>query len=860
MTATGPFLLGKQAQAIAQLMRDKRSVCVEGGWGSGRTTVLNDVARELELTGINVLHMKCQKSLQEYPFAALSQVTDLLKIKGLTTPVTAADSLSRSLTSSGPLAVVIDNAEHIDNASLTTVSLIKDRLDIAVAYSVPNVPIERTHLAKLSQEWQAQLFSLLPFRFEQTAELAELMLHGPVERNLLSHLFTQSGGNPRLLVALISSAKEHQQIELCNGLWVSNTNNFWHEDLLLTIESLLAPLSKDHREALFIIGLLAPCAISDAMRQVDAHILRDLETAHLAALSSAGGSIITLTPPILVDYVRQEATPGQRLGARHRLLPTVDPVDARWERTESSVAAKSHLDIEVAEDATLAHLLDEQAGLRTQALWRLWCQTHFAGQGVAYLQAVWNTQTDADHTSEVLSELDETAFEDMWLGLLIATMRAQWYAHRLGDLQAGLSVLDSFSEARPEMSKETQAYGLFLRTTYGDFPKNYVSILKPTGNEPTGSIQAIVLAFLHLVSMNTADSLKALDLAPDGKPALLDGLASVTRIIALYHEGRETEAHDFASHAMKNARRHLDKEAILSIGYGLSLILFREGRWSEMEQLAGSIFSVGRPGMATAPIYAALLRLCAFLAVLTKRKFPAKALLRSANDVYPGPSALPGTDSALSRAVDALIDDDVLLAAQEMFDSANLQVESNLILSAFTSARIAYNLDPTEKYLCLFEKIVTDHPARDYSKSIAISRAAIALDGPKTKELIMSGIPEDDVPFIVVFLEQVIAKYADSPKSVKTLLPAQEYLHKHYSAANFRVELLPDTVDTVLSDREFEIALLVGSLDNSAIADRLGISARTVENHVYNAMKKAKVTDRSSLFSFASTRLRSSQS
>jgi DNA-binding CsgD family transcriptional regulator len=59
---------------------------------------------------------------------------------------------------------------------------------------------------------------------------------------------------------------------------------------------------------------------------------------------------------------------------------------------------------------------------------------------------------------------------------------------------------------------------------------------------------------------------------------------------------------------------------------------------------------------------------------------------------------------------------------------------------------------------------------------------------------------------------------------------------------------VPGRVDAVLSDRELEVALLVGQgLTNREVADRLVLSVRTVESHVYHACRKLGIPSRREL-------------
>lgn len=852
-----PFLFGRQAQMMAALMRQGESVCLIGEWGSGRTSVLHDVARELELTGVTVLQCRGHRLLREHPYSALSQMVELPAGAPQTNPVTIATALARQLSATRPLALIVDNMEWVDQSSLAVISLLKERLEVPIGFSATHLTQDRAHFAELDDSWNMRRIVLQALRFEQVADLAELSLDGPVQRELVSQLFTQSAGNPRLLRALLHTGIKHGLITKQDGLWIASGPTLWHTDLLSPVESLLAPLSKSQRETMFLIGLMAPCSVSDMERHLDFDTVRDLELAGLVTLSTAGASLVSLTPPLLVDYVRYEATQGQRRQARAALSSHSDPAASGWLHTGQPLAAQSHMDLEVAEDATLAHLFDEQAGLRAEALWRMWQQTHSPLQGVAYLRAVWDTAIPDAHSAEVLAQLVEADFDDPWLGLQVASMRAEWLAHRQRDISAGLAALTSFGEARPEMAVEAAAYGLFIQATLGEVPSGYRKQLPLTGDEPTGSILAIVRAFLDLASMEPAAALDSLELMPSGTPSLLEGLAQMIRVLALHHLGRADEAHEVGLQALREARRRLDKPGILAIGYGMSLLLYQEGRWVDAEQLMGSVFSAGRPGMVTAPLYAALLRLAAFLSVQTGRNVTAEALIRSADGVHADESAMPGMSSRLSKMVRALIDGDREAATRQVIDNAKEQMRRGYLLSALSSSRIALGIGPNEEALELLESITTQHGGRDYSVLIEITRAAIERNGSRVRELVEKGVNTGDVALTSSVLESTLLDLADNPAAQQEIAEANSILRERYPGARFREDLAPKSVEAVLSEREFEIALLVDSLDNQEIADRLGISARTVENHIYNAMKKAAVQDRAELFSFAAGRLRS---
>ena len=59
-----------------------------------------------------------------------------------------------------------------------------------------------------------------------------------------------------------------------------------------------------------------------------------------------------------------------------------------------------------------------------------------------------------------------------------------------------------------------------------------------------------------------------------------------------------------------------------------------------------------------------------------------------------------------------------------------------------------------------------------------------------------------------------------------------------------------------LTDREAEIVMLIGEgLSNRAVAERLTLSVRTVESHIYRAMLKTGTTSRDELAAAATPQI-----
>lgn len=841
------------AHEIAQGLRSGASICVEGGWGSGRTTLADQVIRQLELTGTTTFHLRGRPLLRPYPFAVLSQAFEIPPRAQERGPVGVADVLARELASNSSVSCVISDAEYVDDASLATIDLLYSREAIPVCITVPQTPQTPLRVRQLVETWGLRKIRLEPLQYDQVAAFVEQTLGGPTHRELVSKIFTESAGNPKLVTALLQVGTANGLIAQTDGIWAMTSWSLWHDDLEAWLDGLLAPIPKAKRDALSLLVLLGPQPLSTLQEIIDHKLLAELEVDNYITMVGTNDPTASIHPPILGECLRRRASQVVKANAQRILNRLGEPpydidVPAVLNDTESI--------FEVAEDAALAHLFDQQASIRAEALWRLWQSNPTFQQGLAFLQQVWNTPRPHVGAEQVIESLDVNDCGTAWEGLQFASMKAEWFTYQVGDADRGFRILEDFGKLRPEMAEEALAYRLFMRATMGQLPATFASQLTPTGDEPTGSIQAIVKAFLHMVHLRPREALAALALSPGGTPCLLEGLSPMVEALSLYQLGETEAAQSVSATALREARRRLDKPGILSTGYGACLILYQEGRWNDAERLMGSVFSSGRPGMVTEPLYAALLRVGAFLIARAGRPEKSISLLKTADEVNAHHSALPGMSPRLSATARHLIAGDRLAAAAECSRDVLDQRERGFLFAALGSARMALSLHPTAERLAQLEDLAAGLADAKNASLIAVARGVVDRDAQALEAAVDLPFHTGNEVIVSAIFDSALAVSAVDDDFREALVRARERFNHRFPQADLRKRLAPLHTDTVLSEREREIALLVGSLGNAAIAERLDLSVRTVENHVYNAIKKTGVEGRDALFAFASSQLK----
>jgi DNA-binding CsgD family transcriptional regulator/predicted ATPase len=825
------------------------SVRIVGGPGSGKSTVLQSIAAGLEKAGFTVYSLSGSRLLNETPFAGIGALG--LEGRGQEDgPLGVANVLAEQLAQRGARVIVVDDIDELDRESAAVIDMVQGRTQRPLVVTMDDPPLYSGGSVFMPARWPETTIRLSPLHYDQVNKLLAQTLGSPPDVDLTTAVLMKSGGNPRLAVRIAQSAELSKQVVLHEGQWTMSGHTLWNEYIQSTVQALLHGLSADEWKGLHALSAVGARPLESLMQMVEAGVLDRLEMRGLVALTedSSGAMWVSVSPHIVVDHFRDPQVRSSLRVLADRMSREIDSHDRPIKSSSPELLAELIRDLrsEARGGTAATQHFQEQLRELEESQFSVWESEKTMSNAAAFLKFYWGGPIDPSRIEQVFSET-EAVGADSGDHFFFAMTRALWAIVSGGEASVATGILKAVGQAHPDWRAEAQAFALYLEASFDRMPVNLDETLdRLRSRHPESGVLPVIRGILELYRFDAEAALRALDSA-DGFD-LAAGMEPFVRGLALHIAGHGEEAVIFSLSQRAAARRCLDQFGFVASSYVAVLAMTQQGLSKEADCVMTGVFALGRPGFLVSFLHDAMLRIAGLRTLAGPGKNAASLGIQARKNVADiGP--LPGTGKAVYELVTRKYVDPSDFD-EKAADLLEQQLDRGYITAAVYASLFMLSLYPGHKILETTQRLLQENGVSTHGQFLAIAGAIRDRDHQRLKILLDQYEADSDLPAITRLLKGVVKGHL-----LKRHRGLARTFHQIISAFEnrFPAQGVQLTLDTGghpqgLTPREREIAILAGSQRTPEIAVLLGISPRTVENHIARALAKTGTTTRQSLY------------
>jgi DNA-binding NarL/FixJ family response regulator len=331
VSATVPTpLIGRADElAIATAALAERGCVIIGAAGVGKSRLATEAAALVAPDG-PVERVIATESARALPFGAFSHLLPA-ESDAAVNPIPAMIDALRERSPAGAAIVLVDDAHHLDHASaalvlaLASTGAARPLLTVRSGTPLPDA------IVALWKDRGALRLDLQPLARDEVALLADAFLGGPAEGAVHRRAFELSEGNALYVRELLADAKRSGALARVDGLWRWSGTPIPFDRLRELIATRTRHLAPEARRALELLTLASPLQLAELRELAGPTATEELERAGLAAVVDHGEAKVTLAHPLYGEVVRGELAVETRrrlqrelaaaLAARSELTP-----------------------------------------------------------------------------------------------------------------------------------------------------------------------------------------------------------------------------------------------------------------------------------------------------------------------------------------------------------------------------------------------------------------------------------------------------------------------------------------------------------------------------------------------------------
>jgi DNA-binding NarL/FixJ family response regulator len=793
-------------------------------------------------------------SASRVPFGAFSH---LVEVAGVGEPATVLRAARASLCrqGGGGLLVAVDDAHHLDNLSATLVhqlAVTESAWLILTARSNEPAPDAITTL------WKDALLDRVdiePFSRNQTARLLETVLGGPLESASADRIYRLSQGNPLYLRHLVEGAVNAGSLREVDGVWQLRGEMALTPQLSTLIRQHLTAMPSPVQSVLEYLAVEEPLGVDDLSVLTGRDSIEQAEAAGAVTVTERGNDLVV--HPVHPLYTESVRTSLGRLAARRLRTSLVAQLSTRTLEHVSDRLRLAALALDsdnppavpdlIASSYEAMRLGDLKLGERL-ARGALQRSGELAARLPLAHSLAWQGRgRDADTVLAPVNP-DELSEWDLMAWTLPKAANQFWM------LSESQEAVDFLHDMRMKISEPAALHTIdALSATFAmnaGQPRRAVEVATQVLASP--SAQDLALAWAAATAtLSSARIGRFDDVTPFAErglvaqhPGLLRFTIGLGQTTTLLMSGDVTGAEELARHYLGFSEFQQPGRAIGEVL--LAHTLMAKGELGEsVTLLRQAAAALSQTGYSWGPL--ALMCLALALGQQGQAGEAAKAL-RRAESSHGMRSELYAPEFALARAWTLAAARDVRGAVSAARDAARVAERAGQLAVALRALHEAVRLGDTH---------AVDSIARISAEiDCVIGRLALA----HGRALAAGDAVALDAVSVELASTGMISAAADAAAQAAVAYAARNQRKPELQAKARAAELAqrcggPSTpaLERVLSplpltDREREIAVMVSEgMTNKAIADRLCVSVRTVEGHIYHACTKLDVPDRTML-------------